>query len=318
MQEDLRRSNSIGDSPGILYFASKVLKSDFILRDSARLICSFVDGIRINFNGAVAFFEYLGFINVSIDSLSPTEFGKKLYFLLGDGFEEALCEACLTKVTNDGIIDTTALRFDATKGKYYIQRHGFPIATAVFRNVLILLNALTELHDGSGSLEISERYEAIFIQVQKEKKRKMSLDALKKQLERQELQGEAAEEYVVEYEKARLLSILLANNIKRISSIDVAAGYDIVSYEDGKSVQYDRFIEVKSYAGQPHFYWSKNEIEVATLYADKYYLYLVDSGRVKECGYSPTIIRNPVKAVVESEGWLMQPTSYLVLPSGAE
>jgi len=318
MQEDLRRSNTIGDSRGIMYFAGTVLKSDIILRDSARQICSFVDGIRINFNGAVAFFEYLGFIEVSADSLRPTEEGKKLYSLICDGFDEALCEACLNKVTADGVIDISALRFDAVKGKYCIQRHGFPIASAVFRNVLIQLNALLELRDGSGSLEISEHYETIFTKVQKKVKRKMSLDALKKQLELQELQGEAAEEYVVGYEKARLLITVLADKIKRISGIDVSAGYDIVSFEDNTSVQYDRFIEVKSFVGQPHFYWSKNEIEVATLYGDKYYLYLIDTEKAAEVGYTPTIIRNPAKAVIESDGWLMQPTSYLVLPTGAD
>lgn len=270
MQEELRRSNTIGDSKGILYFASTVLKNGEIKRDSARQICSFINDVRINFNSAVAFFEYLGFINASANLLTPTEDGKKLYSLLGDGgFEEALCETCLNKVTTDEIIDITALRFDVVKGKYYIQRHGFPIAAAVFRNVLIQLNALSELRDGSGSLELSERYEGIFAKVQKKAQRRLSLDALKKQLEQQEIQGEAAEKYVVEYEKARLLSTVLAKKVKRISDIDVSAGYDVVSFETDTSIEYDRFIEVKSFVGQPHFYWSKNEIEVATIYGDK-------------------------------------------------
>ena len=133
--------------------------------------------------------------------MRPTEDGEKFYSLLFDGFEEALCEACLNKVTADGIINISALRFDAAKGKYYIQRHGFPIASAVFRNVLIQLNALSEVRDGSGTLEISEYYETIFTKAQKKAKRKMSLDALKKQMELQELQGEAAEKYVVGYER---------------------------------------------------------------------------------------------------------------------
>lgn len=318
MQEELRRSNTIGDSQGIMYFASTVLKGEGIKRESARQICSFVNDMRVNFNGSVAFFEYLGFIKVSANSLTPTEDGKKLYSLLGGGFEEALCEACLNRVTIDEIIDISALRFDAAKGKYYIQRHGFPITAAVFRNVLIQLNALSELRDGAGSLELSERYEAIFTKVHKAAKRRMSLDALKKKFEKQELQGEAAEEYVVEYEKARLLNTTLAEKVKRISGIDVSAGYDVVSFEEGTSVQYDRFIEVKSFEGHPHFYWSKNEIEVAMIYGDKYYLYLINADKIVEPGYVPTIIRNPVKTIIKSDGWLMQPTSYLVLPTGAD
>lgn len=319
MQEELRRSNTIGDSKGIFYFARTVLKNGEIKRDSARQICSFINDIRISFNSAVAFFEYLGFINDSENLLTPTENGKELYSQLDDGgFEEALCEACLNQVTIDEIIDITALRFDVVKGKYYIQRHGFPIAAAVFRNVLIQLNALSELCDGSGSLEISERYEGIFSEAQKRVQRRLSLDALKKQLEQQEIQGEAAEKYVVEYEKARLLNTVLAKNVKRISDIDVSAGYDVVSFETGSSIEYDRFIEVKSFMGKPHFHWSKNEIEVATIYGDKYYLCLVNAEKIAEHEYAPTIIRNPVKTVIESDGWLMQPTSYLVLPAGAD
>lgn len=314
MQEELRRINTIGDSQGILHFADTVLKGDEIKRESARQICSFVNDMRINFSGAVTFFEYLGFISVSANSLIPTDEGKKLYSLLGGGFEEMLCRACLNKIIADTILDTNAMRFDVVKERYHIQKHGFPIAAAVFRNVLIQLHALSERKDGS--LELSERYESLLAKVQKTTKRKMSLEALKKQMEQQELQGEAAEVYVLEYETLRLTSSLLAQRVKRISEIDVSAGYDIVSFENELSSEYDRFIEVKSYVGQPHFYWSKNEIEVATLYGEKYFLYLVNAEKVGKPDYSPTVIRNPAKSVIKSDEWLMQPTSFLVLPAG--
>ncbi|OJU09164.1 MAG: hypothetical protein BGN88_08410 [Clostridiales bacterium 43-6] len=314
MQEELRRINTIGDSQGILHFASTILKGDEIKRESARQICSFVNDMRINFSGAVTFFEYLGFISVSENSLIPTDEGKKLYSLLGGGFEEMLCMACLNKIIADTILDTNALRFDVLKERYHIQKHGFPIAAAVFRNVLIQLHALSERQDGS--LELSEHYESLFAKVRKSTKRKLSLEALKKQMEQQEQQGEAAEEYVLKYETTRLASSPIVQKIKRISDIDVSAGFDIVSFEGEASSEYDRFIEVKSYTGQPHFYWSKNEIEVATLYGDKYYLYLVNADSLNQPDYSPTVIRNPAKSVIESDGWLMQPTSYFVLPAG--
>lgn len=317
MQEELRRSNTIGDLRGILYFAGTVLKGDEIKRDSARQICSFANDVRINFNAAVAFFEYLGLIDVSVQSLKPTDSGRKLCGLLDDGsFEEKLCETCLEKVMADAVIDIGALRFDSSKGAYYIEKHGFPIAAAVFRNVLIQLRALSERPNGS--LELSERYEPLFANVQKTVKRKMTLEALKRQLELQEQQGEAAELLVLECETQRLSGNPLAGKVKRISSIDVSAGYDIVSFEDCSSHEYDRFIEVKSFSGQPHFYWSKNEIEVATLYGDKYYLYLINLEKAGETNYSPTLIRNPAKAIIETDAWLMQPTSYLVLPAGDE
>lgn len=315
MQEELIRSNTIGDSRGILYFASTILKDDVIVRDSARKICSFVDGIRIDFNAAVALFEYLELIRTEKNALVPTEEGRALYSFIQSGFEEKLCEKCLSRITIDEVIDIEALRFDVIQGKYYIQRYGFPMAAAVFRNMLIQLNALSERGDSSGSLEISERYETIFAKILKKKKRRMSIEALKKKLEQQEIQGEIAEEYVLKYERKRFSDVTLHVKVKRISGIDVTAGYDIVSFENSTSGEYDKFIEVKSFKGQPHFYWSKNEIEVATLYGDKYYLYMVDMDKIEGIDYIPTVIKNPVMKVIESGDWLMQPTSYLVLPT---
>lgn len=314
MQEELKRSNTIGDFKGILYFAGTVLKNGEIKLDSARQICSFKNDIRVNFNSAVAFFEYLGFINVSETMLIPTDEGKHLFSLLNCGFGEMLCEVCLSKVTAEGVIDFSSLHFDMANGRYYIQRHGFPISAAVFRNVLIQLNALTERSDGA--LELSERYEAIFAKVQKSAKKKISLESLKKQMEQQDVQGEAAELFVLECERLRLSGAPNVARIKRISDIDVAAGYDIVSFEENQSVEYDRFVEVKSYLGQPHFYWSKNEIDTALLLGDRYYIYLVDAEKTGRSNYIPTIIRNPAKLILDSDDWLMHPTSYYVLPTG--
>lgn len=67
--------------------------------------------------------------------------------------------------------------------------------------------------------------------------------------------------YTGGYDKARLLSTAFAEKVKRISGIDVSAGYDIVSFEEDASVQYDPFIEVKSFADQPHFYSSKLKLQ---------------------------------------------------------
>ena len=318
MQEELRRNNTIGDSQGIIYFAGIVLKSGEIKKSSARQICSFVNDRRINFDSAVAFFEYLGFITSSSNSLIPTEAGKTLYTMLLniEAFEERLCEECLDKIVVNRVVDIDALRFDATKGKYYILKYGFPIAAAIFRNILIQLRALRERPDGS--LELRGCYEALFARVQKKAKRILSLESLKQKLKQQEEQGEAAEVYVVKYEVLRIANDHLSRKVKRISEIDVSAGYDIVSFENSKSLNYDRYIEVKSFSGQPHFYWSKNEIEMAERYGDRYYLYLVNIEKMTHSNYSPMIIQNPVKTIIYSENWLMQPTSYLILPTDGE
>jgi len=314
MQGELRRSNSIGDSKGIQHFACTALKNGEIKLEAARQICSFINGIRLNFNSAVAFFEYLGFADVTDTTLTPTDRGVKLHSLLNQGFEEMLCEVCFNKIVEDGIIRLDALRFDTTSGCYYIQKHGFPLDSAVFRNILIQLGALKGQNDGS--FQLTEGYEDLFAKASKIAKRKLSLEALREQLARQSEQGEAAEFFALEYEQIRLVGVPNSRKIKRISDIDVTAGYDIVSFESNDSQGYDRFIEVKSFSGKPQFFWSQNEIETASSLGDKYYIYLVDIEKMTDGNYHPVVIRNPAETVLRSEDWLMQPTAHKVLPTG--
>ena len=95
----------------------------------------------------------------------------------------------------------------------------------------------------------------------------------------------------------------------------MAAGYDIVSYDSDEAVEYDRFIEVKSYVGSPHFYWSNNEIETAKLYGNKYYIYLVDASKMIDEKYVPDIICNPAEEIIESAKWIVNPISFIVMPT---
>lgn len=57
-------------------------------------------------------------------------------------------------------------------------------------------------------------------------------------------------------------------------------GYDILSFETSTSILPDRYIEVKTFRGHPHFYWTDNEIAAARKYAEHYYLYLIDIDRI--------------------------------------
>ncbi len=91
--------------------------------------------------------------------------------------------------------------------------------------------------------------------------------------------GIAAENECVKLEKNRLEKIgekWLVKGIKRISTLDVRLGYDVVSYTgQNKDLNYDKFIEVKGTKGsKPIFYWSENEIKVAREKGDNYYIQL--------------------------------------------
>ena len=105
-------------------------------------------------------------------------------------------------------------------------------------------------------------------------------------------QGNRGEEFVLEYERRRLPEYL-AQQVLLLDRAEVALGYDILSYESKDSLVPDRYIEVKTYRGHPHFYWTENEIAAARHYKDQYHLYLVDASRICETGYEPRIIPYP-------------------------
>lgn len=101
---------------------------------------------------------------------------------------------------------------------------------------------------------------------------------LKKIQNMKEKIGRAAEEAVLEYEKARLSKFpRVADKIEHIAIKDVSAGYDIKSYERHEEGGFTpRLIEVKAVSSWDyHFYWTRNEIEASRLSSTDYYLYLL-------------------------------------------
>lgn len=310
MLDELKRYNNVGDVNGITYFLKLMLTDSRIQKSSAQKLCALRNNIRLNFPATVALFKYLGVIEEKAGYLYPSEIGTAI--VEAEDLGVALCSLCFKRVIADGLLDTTAIHYNVTNEKYTIEKCGFSVSAALFRNILLQYHALKEC---SGDLVIAQDYEDIFIEHHKTNKVGMSLEKLKKQLEEQEIQGEKAEQFVLRYETERLANNPYVNKIKQISVIDVSAGYDILSYMDENSVKHDRFIEVKSYLGNPHFYWSQNEMETAKLYENRYFIYLIDAERIDQEGYTPRIIENPAENVLKSENWIMSPTSYMVIPT---
>ena len=129
----------------------------------------------------------------------------------------------------------------------------------------------------------------------------LSLEELQKKLRQQELNGEISEKYVLKFEKKRLDA---KGGIHWVAPYDTGAGFDILSFHTKEDTEPRRFIEVKSYAGStPYFYWSKNEIKVATDNAENYVLYLVDRNKINEADYKPEMIRDPIKNILNNQSW---------------
>lgn len=121
--------------------------------------------------------------------------------------------------------------------------------------------------------------------------------------------GCQGEEFVLEYERKRLPESL-SSKVIHLRESEIARGYDILSFEGYDSILPDRYIEVKTFRGHPHFYWTENEIAAARKYKEHYYLYLVDIDCINDAGYEPQIIPNPAILFDDENLWSHQVMQY--------
>lgn len=308
MLTELKRCNSIGNVDGILFLISIMAGKEKISRDEIRNRCALENNIMVNCPGAVAFFEYLKLVDTTSDTVMPLPELETIAAKNGNEIIEQLAIMCINKLVEEGIFDKDATGFDAEKGHLTIKRSAFPLAYASVRNFLTTAGALDK--EENGEICVAGNYESNWTKQLRNRKRKFTLEQLLKQQEEQSKRGLEAEEFVLRLERKRLPK--LAQKIKRISDFDVAAGYDIVSYENNDDEHYNRFIEVKCYMGSPHFFWSENESDVAKIKEDKYILCLVDYLRMGEPEYQPEFIRNPYETIFCSDEWLVTASSYRI------
>lgn len=88
--------------------------------------------------------------------------------------------------------------------------------------------------------------------------------------------GLAGETWVVNYEINELKNKgldELSKEVKRVSSVNIATGYDVLSYE---FIGTEKFIEVKTTAlSKTEFFLSANELDMAKEYRNRYWIYFV-------------------------------------------
>lgn len=124
---------------------------------------------------------------------------------------------------------------------------------------------------------------------------RQQLEALQKHI------GDRGEDFALRYERYRLHAHPRVGDVSIIGRRDVGMGYDIISFQGVNSRMLDRYIEVKTFSSEPHFFLSASEQAAATKYGDSYFIYLIDVNKICVPGYEPVIIQNPVRSL--SDGW---------------
>lgn len=203
--------------------------------------------------------------------------------------------------------------YDIHRHKVSFRNELLPLSYASIRNVLVSQEFLSvDREQKKTTFWVHPNFESMLAQFCKKSSTTLSLKQLQARLEADAIAGAKAESFVLKYERRRICNPVLQRQIKQISEIDVCAGYDIISYENDKSTFYDRFIEVKAIPQKPSFFWSRNELEIAKLHGEKYFLYLVDLSKIENAEYCPQIISNPVQSIMKSPDWIVEPESYHV------
>ncbi len=222
-----------------------------------------------------------------------------------------LIESSLEVLFKYDILTADMFIYDIHKHKVSFRNELLPLSYASIRNVLVSQEFLSvDREQKKTTFWVHPNFESMLAQFCKKSSTTLTLKQLQARLEADAIAGAKAESFVLKYERRRICNPVLQRQIKQISEIDVCAGYDIISYENDKSTFYDRFIEVKAIPQKPSFFWSRNELEIAKLQGEKYFLYLVDLSRIEDEEYCPQIISNPAESIMKSPDWIVEPESY--------
>ena len=232
-----------------------------------------------NFTETADFLQKIGLIAIKKDKFILNPKYKSLLkikktFPLHDFFVNKLI---IEKTIYSDYINEYLSQFSSVNEKYECKP---PIAQRLkysgLRNFLMDLEFLT-FDFTKKKYFISEKYSNVFSRYKKTIK--LSQNDFLKNLQNKEELGRAAELQTIQFEKERLSHFpLLSKKIEHTAITDVMAGYDIKSFDLQAAQNGDKisiFIEVKAVSQLNYkFYWTRNEIEKASLYSKNYYLYL--------------------------------------------
>ncbi|MGQ7051263.1 DUF3883 domain-containing protein, partial [Bacillus cereus group sp. BceL237] len=246
-----------------------VLKSEY--RSFQELHTYFSNDIVINMNlgDTLRLFEVLGYLFI----IEENEITK--YKVIDTEYSHSsIIKDILNLLIKNKVCELHRIDFD-----FYIKINQEFYA---LRNLLLLSESIMK-----SQIKQFYRIDGVFSDYLQKFSRKISKEQFLKQLEKQNELGEQAEKYVLKLERSRFNSL---REIKHVALDDNNIGYDIMSFIDDKSDEYDKFIEVKCYSGYVNrFFISRNEIAQSKKLRENYFLYLVDS----KFDSPPVVIQDP-------------------------
>lgn len=309
MQEELRRSNSIGNTEGVDALLSCIFEQNIRGVDALNHACRFLLFYQLNCRLGLLLLENLGIIRVKKDCISISSENENLLSIPMNERKERLAQMTINKMLEDSLIDFQKLNVDSITGTLKIPVNAISFDATIYATFLQTLGCFRKVQNVF--VFDNEVLRKDFEKKVVKKRAEITQEELLSKLQQQQKDGETGEQFVIEYELKRNTNRRYPP--KWIAPIDAGAGYDILSCNSADSKCYDRYIEVKSFRGKPHFYWSANEKSIAEALGENYCLYLIDLSAMEKnrSNYIPQIIADPAKTLC-SEDWMIKPDSYRV------
>ncbi|MED4292252.1 DUF3883 domain-containing protein [Priestia megaterium] len=229
--------------------------------------------ISMNLEDTLKLFEVLGYLLINEDTVTEKYKASDIEY----------SQTLLIKDILDLLIKNNLCELSRIDSDFYIQINQEFYA---LRNLLSISETITK-----SQINRFYRIDSSYSTYLQKFSKKVSKEQLLKQLDKQNELGEKAEKYVIELEGNRFN---FSREIRHIALEDNNAGYDIMSFLDDRSDEYDKFIEVKCYSEYANrFFISRNEITQSKKLGKNYFLYLVDS----KFDSPPIIIQNPYNII---------------------
>jgi hypothetical protein len=282
--------------------------------------------LYFSIDAALDIIYFIGWIDIAGELLQPIRINDVLRYKEDEKkIKRLLIEAIITKLKDinelKNFIRLDSFKYDFSHDGIVLRNHMVPLQFSGLRNLFFELGLFSK-HASPTLIQINENYTDYFIReiafwVNEQFTRDIQTNELtyEQYLQIQDIKnnyGAEAEKFVLEYERSRLIDHPEYEKIKLISNIDVGAGFDIISFDDKNSRNYNRFIEVKSLSENIQFYWSRNEVRVAELKQHQYYLYLVNRDKMKIEDYTPIMIQNPYHTIFQDDGWSKNAETWII------
>lgn len=306
MLKELRNFDNLG-TPNFFWELIQLLKMDesWKVSDLRFHFYNRVIDDRQIFDGCVPILETCDVISIEEGTEEVI-----LSYAFKNLYSERMCKSRLLEVFLKKLNDDEEFHHIFKRSHFDYLRHkaivvegsAFGLKYVSFKRLLIDFDFLRPHPEFQNKFIVSSKWKKfVDLEVTPKVRKLMSLEALKDKLKTQELSGEKAEKYVLEFEYKRLEA---KDGVQWIAPYDVSAGFDILSFHNKSDTETNRLIEVKSYVGNtPYFYWTRNEMKVAKEKKDDYLVYLVNRDKMYDEEYEPRMIANPIENILKNDNW---------------